>query len=248
MSVTTFNRIKYLKTFIDTWEFTKSPQFNWSLIVADDSSTDSTSDFLKKKSKQKLSYELIIIKNNRKGVHYQTNTIFEASIKNGFDFGFKADDDVIFLKKGWDELYVNAYLKNNYDHLVYYNTKWKPPKFEHIKGDLCSFTDPMNCLGCFWTYTPRMINQIGYFDYKSFGTRGNGHIDYTVRACRSGFNDRQKLFDVLNSNRYISMQPRESYIQTTSPGEMAKVLRSDEQARRRRIIMDDSRKYIPLVK
>jgi len=246
MSVTTFNRVKYLKTFIDTWEFTRSPELNWTLLVANDGSSDSTLDFLGQKLKEPLSYTLKVINNNRKGVHYQTNTIFDQSLKLNFDFGFKADDDIIFLKKGWDHKYIDSSIKNGYDHLVYYNTKWKPKKIEHKKDDLCAFTDPMNCLGCFWTYTPKMLKKIGYFDYASFGLRGNGHIDYTIRACRAGFNDREKLFDILNSNSFISMQPREGYIETINHRDMAKIINPAEQARRKKIIMDEKRLYIPL--
>lgn len=246
MAVTTVNRIKYLKTFIDTWEFTKSDDLNWTLIIADDGSADGSLEFLHKKSKEKLNYKLKVISNRRKGVHYQTNTILNASVKNGFDFGFKADDDIIFLKKNWDHRYIEGYLKNNYDHLVYYNPNWKEPKSKVLKDNLCSYTDPLNCLGCFWTYTPKLINKIGFFDYKSFGFRGNGHIDYTMRACRAGFNNIKTLFDIKDSSSLIGMQPRKGYISTIDPREMARVLVPAEQQRRRNIILDSKRLYIPL--
>lgn len=245
IGVTTFNRIDYLKKFISTWENTKSLLINWTLIIADDGSNDGTIEFLKNKKKQNLDYNLQIILNKRVGVHQQTNTILNFSNNNLFDFAFKADDDIFFLKPGWDIKYINMSIKHKLDHLVYFSSKWKKPLFKIEKdGDLIAQTDALSCLGCFWTYTPSVIRKIGFFDVKEFGRRGNGHIDYTVRACRSGFNSLEYLYDISGSENFISMQPREGYIQTISREEYKKVAAKDEQDRRKKIILDPKRIYI----
>lgn len=245
MSVTTYNRIKYLKEFISSWERTKSDKYKWTLIVSDDGSTDGTIKYLNKLKSKK--YNLIIIKNNRKGVHFQTNAILKKSMEIGFDFGFKADDDIIFLNKNWDSLYMGAAKKYRYYHMVYYNTKWKKPAIPVVRKPLIeAFTTSEKCLGCLWTYTPAVIKRIGFFDYKEFGFRGNGHIDYTTRACRAGFNNDRALFDIKNSNSFIGMQSRSNYIGTMSSREMRKYSNKEEQKRRSKIINNPNRLYIPL--
>ena len=244
-AVTTYNRLKYLKEFVSSWNTTKSSSINWTLVVADDGSSDKTLDWLTSLSKEKKDYKLVVIKNNRMGVHYQTNDIFDFSKSTSFDYGFKCDDDILFLKKGWDVNYISAINKTKFDHLVYYNREWKKEQFVKNKGLLTSYCSAAKCLGCFWTYTPRLLDEIGYFDYKSFGFRGNGHIDFTIRACRSGFNVRDSLYDIKNSNLFIGMQPRKGYIQTISSSEMKKYSNKEEQKRRSGIINTEGRVFIP---
>lgn len=243
-SVTTYNRLSYLKDFVNSWDKTKSKNINWTLIVADDGSKDGTLLWLDKLSKKVKNYSLFIIKNNRKGVHYQTNKIFELSKKLSFDYGFKCDDDIIFKKNGWDELYISSINKYKYDHLVYYNRTWKKEIFVKNNKQLVSYCNALKCLGCFWTYTPRLLKSIGYFDYKEFGFRGNGHIDFTVRACRAGFNVFENLYDIRNSNLFIDMQPRKGYIQTISSSELKKYSNKSEQKRRKSIILNKNRIYV----
>jgi glycosyltransferase involved in cell wall biosynthesis len=247
IGVTTYNRLVYLKKFINTWEKTKSPLFNWTLIIADDGSSDGTLEFLNKKQKEKLNYNLKIIFNNKNGVHYQTNTILNTSVNYNFDFGFKVDDDIFFIKSGWDIKYIETSIKYKLDHLVYFSKKWKKPLFNISKGkDLVSNVDALSSLGCFWTYTPNLIKSIGFFDHREFGRRGNGHIDYTVRACRAGFNNLNHLYDISGSEDFIDMQPREGYIQTISRDEYKKIATKDEQERRKQIILNPNRLYIKL--
>ena len=78
-AVTTYNRLVYLKEFIKTWNATKSKSIKWSLIIADDGSTDGTLSWLDTLKNAKKDYNLFIINNNRKGVHFQTNKIFNLS-------------------------------------------------------------------------------------------------------------------------------------------------------------------------
>ncbi len=61
-------------------------------------------------------------------------------------------------------------------------------------------------MGCFWTFTPNVLEKVGYYDLLNFGVSGNGHTDYTIRCCRAGFNRNKTLFDLYESSEFIAMQ------------------------------------------
>jgi len=50
-----------------------------------------------------------------------------------------------------------------------------------------------------------MINKVGYFDEHNFKIRGHSHVDYTIRCCRNKFNNENKLYDALESDKYIKL-------------------------------------------
>ena len=61
IGVTTFQRLPYIKQFTETWEKTKSDNFEWTFIAADDGSTDGTLEYL---DNLVLDADKIIIKSN----------------------------------------------------------------------------------------------------------------------------------------------------------------------------------------
>lgn len=238
--VTTYNRLNYISRFYKSWKNTISEDFDHHLIIADDGSTDGTLKFLEGIS----SNNVTIIKNKRVGVGRQTNTLFDAAKKIDFDFGFKADDDIWFSSNGWDHLYLNAIIKTGYEHLCYLNKKWVDPKRdEFISEFLYSKTSVISCMGCFWTFTKNVINKVGYFDTENFGFMGHEHIDFSMRCCRAGFNDRFNFCDAKDSNKYIDMTGRkDGYSPSLSGDEIKKYnISRSEIERRWRVILDESR-------
>lgn len=85
---------------------TRNPYYKWHLIINDDGSTDGTIEYLK--NINIVGTEIHIIYNNRKGVHEGTNAILDRINKIKPDYVFKCDDDVIFVKKGWDNAYIDG--------------------------------------------------------------------------------------------------------------------------------------------
>ena len=219
IGVTTYNRIEYLKNFINSFEQTFSRKYNWCLIVADDGSTDGTIEWLIE-DLAPVDYALIVKRNDTLGIARQSNSIFSTMMDMDVERKrvlFMCNDDIRFDKVGWDDLYLTAMEVHGMDHLVYFNPDWKTPKFDEYIGGrapLVSYANARDVMGCFYTVTNKLIDKIGYFDENEFPVRGHSHIDFTIRACRVNENIMETTFDTLNSNQYISMEEREGYKRT----------------------------------
>jgi len=202
-AITTYNRIEYLKKTYESWLTTKSPQYNWILIIADDGSTDGTIEYL-----QNIPCQLILSK--RRGIHHQANQILRIAEHLSFDFAFKFDDDIIFKQPGWDTKFIEASKITGFDHLVFHDLHWK--RKQRFRDTIAHSSGLLECKawwndtqGAFWTFTPRVLQKVGYFDIKNFGLCGLGHRDYTFRCCKAGFNNIKNIFDIKDSNLYLEL-------------------------------------------
>jgi len=216
LAITTYNRLNYLKECVDSFIDTRSDTFSWQLIIADDHSTDGTKEYLKELEEK---HNAIIIHNDRSGIHHQVNSIIKALSNIEFDLCFRCDDDITFLKNGWDRMYWKTIQRTGYDHLIFYDKNWLP----HVNlarpnqfGKLVSNCTPENIQGAFYTLTKEVIDKVGYIDEQQFGTSGLGHIDYSFRCCRAGFNVIAHPFDVNRSNEFIQLQSVQKYSSASS--------------------------------
>ena len=253
MAVTTINRWDYLEGFLSSWLKTRNNSHNWTLVIADDGSSDETLEKL-------IQYDmfltkLVIIQNSGGGIARQTNSILSycKSDKQDFDVLFSSDDDIFFRKSGWDDAYYTAIKETGFEHMVHFNENWKERK--HLKNttmngiDLVSMTDGESCMGCFYTITPNVIEKIGGFDEEEFPIRGHSHIDFTIRACRVGFNILDTLYDIKNASNYIDIHPKEGYVTTLrrySYKEQMILSDSNEKNRRWSLIRTKHRKFVPI--
>tara|TARA_X000001036_G_scaffold355460_1_gene337273 strand:+ start:7854 stop:10391 length:2538 start_codon:yes stop_codon:yes gene_type:complete len=251
-AVTTINRLEYLKSFVSTWLETKSPDAESVLIVADDGSTDGTVEWLTEDLDAGDS-GLQVIRNNGSGIARQSNSILDAIVDFDFpiDAVFMCNDDIRFRKNGWDDAYYSAMQSSGFDHLVYFNPEWKPAS--HTENStrsesLISHCNARGAMGCFYTLTPELIEKLGFFDEDSFPVRGHSHVDYTIRACRAEANDTQFLFDLIDSNEYISMVLRDGYkrtFRTLSVKEMKQTTSNEALSIRESILLSEDRIYVP---
>ncbi|MEQ8927624.1 MAG: glycosyltransferase [Fulvivirga sp.] len=242
LAITTFNRSHFLKKLIDS--FVASITSKWLIIIADDGSTDGTLEYLKELKIPDI--PIMVINNDRQGVHHQFNTIVRELEKIDFDYCFKCDDDIEFIKPGWEELYINAIEKSGYHHLCHFDSSWRPEKSLNPpkkEGPLISHCKGEDVQGAFFTLTPEVIKKVGYMDVENFGFRGVGHIDYTLRACRAGFNDFEHPFDVQRSNEYILHQ-KDDYKSALNI-HVQNALEDDTETKRKyELIKDKTRLYV----
>jgi len=245
LGVTTFNRREYVERIVESFEATRSRDFAWTLVVADDGSTDSTLEYLDRLALPDC--QVVVVRNQRATVTGQTNAIFAVAESVGFDLAFKADDDIFFVKPGWDSLYLEASRSSGVSHLIYHNPSWTRPQHEVREGALLSSVPLRATMGCFWTFTPEMLAAVGGFDEPSFRLRGHSHWDFSLRAARLGFTSAETAWDAAGSNEFVDMWPRDEYLSTfdwSSP-EAKKGLTAEERARRQAILDDESRTYLP---
>jgi len=253
LAVTTVNRWDYLQQFLQSWVKTRNSSYNWTIIIADDGSTDGTignvMEFKVPNTK------IVLLQNSGGGIAIQTNSIFNYVMSSDIktDLIFSADDDIYFKLKGWDSAYFEAVRKTGYDHLVHFNPNWKSEIHNEslTKNDiqLSSMTDAISCMGCFYTVTPELLIEVGGFDEISFPIRGHSHIDFTARACRSGNNNMNTLYDIKEANNYLGIHPKEGYVSTFrrySFTEQMVMADPEDKARRWDLIKDESRLFVDL--
>ena len=250
-AVTTINRKEYLQNFIQDWTNTRDEEKNRTLIVADDGSTDGTLEWLCE-DLEIPGTRLVVIRNDSLGIARQTNSILEFVTKMKYPPAaiFMCNDDIRFLQNGWDKEYFNAMRLSGFDHLVYFNPDWKKPSHQEYSPSfpaLHSSCSAREAMGCFYTLTPNLISQIGFFDEDSFPVRGHSHIDYTIRACRCEANDSDFLYDIENSNSMIGMVLRDGYKRTHRVLSVweRKVTTSDAKlSRREEILSEEGRIFV----
>ena len=243
LAITTYNRIDYLKTCVNQWLSTKSDQLDWSLIIADDGSTDGTKEYIHALEIKDIAVD--IIENDRVGVHSQQNLITSKIDGSGFDICFMVDDDIIFNEEGWDLAYYYKAKTTSYEHLVYYSVTWKPGIHFITHEHLVSMATHEHVLGCFYTTTQNIIDRVGYIDCIDFGKRGWGHIDYTTRCCRAGFNVLVHPLDLADSEHFISLQPREDYVSSLPKEEEMDGNVGTDLAIKKKVVNSDNRVYVP---
>jgi GT2 family glycosyltransferase len=207
LSVTTYNRLPFLQEMLQGFfRYTKNKN-EWILIIADDGSSDGTKDFI-----EKLDFpNTIKIYNNRVGISNQTNSIFLELAKFKEFVCFKADDDMMFIKEGWDRLYLEAMKLSGFQHLCFDHPLFN--QFGEFKENVflkpvvnepvLARTPTMFTKGCFYTITNSILESVGYMDSEIF-FHGFEHIDYSMRCARAGFNDPKHIFDAKNSDLFLS--------------------------------------------
>jgi glycosyltransferase involved in cell wall biosynthesis len=207
LAVTTYNRLNCLKKMIASFfKYTKNTN-QWTIIFADDGSTDGTKEFIDSFA----SKNIVKIYNQRSGISNQTNSIFSNLQKFDDFICFKADDDMLFIDNGWDNLYINAIYQSGFQHLCFdhylFNQFGENKKAVYEKpinrNSLLARIPSIFVKGCFYTVTNSILKSVGYMDSNVF-FHGLEHVDYSMRCARCGFNDINNIFDAENSDRFLS--------------------------------------------
>ena len=204
LGIITYNRLDTLKqcfqSVLDTdYKLLKS------VVIADDSSTDGTHDWLRKN--RNLLYPVIGDKNV--GIARNSNRALQALRK--FDFGFLINDDIYFKKPGWVSTYLKAMVESPYKHFCFMggSNGIGYSHSEYFNG--IEVTHHSLSMGSFLTFNKEILKQVGGFDSR-FGIYGLEHTDWSERIGFAGLSrkfdvhgyyDSCKVVDVSNSLDYI---------------------------------------------
>mgnify|MGYP001224463559 CR=1 FL=1 len=206
IGVITYNRVSYFKECFLSILDNLSTNINYLLVVAEGyHEKNSIFNFLNSLGYSK-NVSVMYIKNYEHYIYNQTNSIFKLVENMDYNFGFIMNDDILVKKFGWDMKYYNVSKKYGYDHLVFFDKKFK--KSDHCikKGDLQSYCKVLNCQGALFTFTKELLLKVGYFDEYNFKIRGHSHIEFTIRCCKSGYNNLEELYDIFDSNKYLELK------------------------------------------
>jgi glycosyltransferase involved in cell wall biosynthesis len=185
--------------------------FEWKIVVADDGSTDGTLQYLEAFS----SAALTLIRNRRRYAVGQFNSILEQIVGERYDVCFMADDDVLFLCRGWEQSYLTGIERSGHHHLCwfdrdYWHLAWPlrplPDGRVDATGTCAGSVRVQDCLGAFFTVTPQLVETVGYADEVNFPVRGQWHVDYSMRCVRAGWNEAFPFYDAIDGHRMVSVQ------------------------------------------
>lgn len=188
------------------------------------------------------------------GVSKTKNTSIRLLLEKSIDIGFLADDDVLY-KDGCFEKYIEAILITNIPHfgftqmhpLVHPKNEWE--KMGYLKDIINNFELMKHGgggVGCFLSFTPKLINDIGYFKILP-GKYGYEHINFTYRCVHN-----KKIpypVDIINSLNYIDhigFLPTD-YNKFTKIHSIDNSYRIMENKKNKKVWKKNLDKYVPLI-
>jgi hypothetical protein len=258
IGIKTYNRVEYLRHCLASVIETLEPGFDYVVAVADDGSDDGTEAYL---ASLRLPVDLAVIRNRRRYASGQFNELVGMAMHRQADFMFILDDDVVFRKPGWVSAYRQAALDSGYHHLCHYNLPHhaqlaprrgvdpNPAALASSRHPLSAYGTVESAMGALMTLTPEVVARVGQADETNFFVRGQWHVDFSARACRAGFNEYNRFFDLRGSNEYIELQNTVAAEYKTSiawtSDEFKRAAQPDEVARRKAIVRARDRIHAP---
>lgn len=245
VAITTYSRIGYLRQLIDSLMETVDDNHNYIVAINDDGSKDGSRKYLKSLiDSDNIKFKIFF--SNNKGSHFATNTLFAYAQTLDFHLGFMLDDDLYLKRKGWEELYYNAYKQSGFSHLSHYSLDWSGEKKNPRSNlKLASYTNVHKSQGAFYTFTKETLQKVGYMDSVDFGKRGDGHRDWSLRACRLGMNEKDVFWDAKFASNYIKLHPKKGYILTPNYDKELEIAKKNAP-KKALLLKDESRTYIEL--
>ena len=152
------------------------------------------------------------------GISAAKNTCIKSLIQANVDIGFLADDDMIY-KEGWFRIYASNIITTGVDHLAFWPREITATQHDYLMKNTRFMYPHAGYAGCFVTFTPRLIEKIGYFRIFPY-KYGSEHVDFSKRSIvHSGTTE---VCDAYYSNLYLTLNPR-SYTHKSFQIEMDKL-------------------------
>lgn len=239
LGISTFERPHYLQQLLGTFASTCSREYDWVVVVSDDGSSIDPVRALE--PLRVASVPHLLLRHGAWKIAALTNSLMDVSFALDADVLFKIDDDLRFLRAGWDVAYLNAIQDTGFEHLVFYDAVWRDPQHRIYDAPLQSLTTARNAQGAMYTITREVFSSVGYVDEINFWGRGYAHLDFTRRCCLAGFNDESRLWDVADSGQFVRLAERETYVQSLDWEDPQVAMAVTPLERRRRAQLVDSR-------
>lgn len=217
------DRFSYVKDFVDSFNETRSSDVHFKVYVADTSTNEQVASKIRNyiENLKRPNTEVVYLRFHDASVTDLSNGILSEVYKwdkSSIPTIFMADEDLTFLKKGWDTKYIEAMMKTPYRHIVFYDARWRKPT-SNVKKTvggvrLVAKASAKSAQGAFFVLSSELLTKVGIYNNTLFPTKGGGHLNYTYRLYKALGLDTELIFDIENSESYLALQPRDSYIST----------------------------------
>lgn len=135
-------------------------------------------------------------------IYYSSNYILKYSETCDYDFGFILNDDILF-EVNWYISYYEASMRNKIEHLCWLKNTDSTilDKKRALKNNGCV----LKANGVLLTFTKNVVKNAGLFNENDFKVRGQSHLEWSLRCCNKGFNNKNTFYDIVNSNELVKL-------------------------------------------
>lgn len=202
LGITTYNRPDYFKDAIESVKKHLLPHLDYVFVYNDGSKRDGYTPIYKHLLAEKI---VIEHKNKNRGVAHAKNWLLRRMMKEGCDYIFLMEDDLIIQHPKALFGYIKVAKDTGIGHLMYAH-------HGPMNKDMRIWSDPNgielypHCVGAWTFYTREAIDEVGYLD-ENFHNAYE-HVEHTHRLSLAGFTEEWPYFaDVKNSHKWIAEQP-----------------------------------------
>lgn len=215
IGIISFKRLHYFKKCLESLIETLDKSYFFTIYISygldiNEKINEDLISYLHDLFNNMLNVQVILHVSFKHYIYYLSNNILNYSISINYDFGFILNDD-IFFKKNWFLEYYNISIKYNIKHLCWQLNN----KNTVYSNELKTNGTVLITNGVLLTFTNDVVNKVGLFNEEDFDVRGQSHIEWSLRCCNSGFNNKNNFYDIKNSNELIYLN-KEKYTSSIS--------------------------------
>jgi len=207
LGITTFNRTDYFKECINSLASTLNTEYFFTIFIAKgldicETEDKEIEDYIIKTFKEFNNINIIVNYSYLHYIYYSSNYILKYSETCDYDFGFILNDDILF-EDNWYISYYEASMRNKIEHLCWLKNTDSTilDKERALKNNGCV----LKANGVLLTFTKNVVKNAGLFNENDFKVRGQSHLEWSLRCCNKGFNNKNTFYDIVNSNELVKL-------------------------------------------